>query len=99
VTGGTCVKSTVATLTTVSGVTVSAGTQLNIRLQAEGNGTTTLRTRVWTGATEPSTWQLTGTDTTAALQTPGGVYLSSYSPSATTNAIVTSWDDLAVNAL
>ncbi len=100
VTGGTCVKSTVANLTTVSGVTVTAGAQLNIRLQTEGTGTTTLRSRVWlAGTTEPTTWQLTGTDTTAALQGAGGVYLSAFSPSTTTNAIVASWDDLQVDLL
>ncbi len=99
VTGGTCVKPTVNAGGTVAGLTVAAGQQLNMRLQAQGSGTTTLRGKVWlAGTAEPAAWQITGTDTTAALQGPGGVYLYAYS-SSTTNAIVTSWDDLAVNLL
>jgi PKD repeat protein len=70
---------------TVSGLTYAAGTSLTIRVQAVGNGTTTLRTRVWqTGTTEPSTWQASVTDSTAALQAAGAVGLTSYLSSGAT---------------
>ena len=42
------------------------------RVQAEGANPTTIRAKAWkAGATEPSTWTVTATNTTAALQTAG----------------------------
>ncbi|MFI7589619.1 PKD domain-containing protein [Spongisporangium articulatum] len=84
--------------TTVAGLTYAAGTQLNMRLQVDGTGTTTLRFRVWRAdQTEPTTWQKTGTDTTAALQAAGGVGFNTYLSGSSTSAPVTiSFDDLAV---
>ena len=83
---------------TVPGVVVAAGDVLNIRLQAEGDGTTTLRAKVWrSGTTEPATWTATATDTTAALQAPGGVGLQNYLSGSATNApIVASIGDFQV---
>ena len=41
---------------------------LTVRVQAVGTGPTTLHARVWPSAgTEPSTWQVNATDSTAAL--------------------------------
>ena len=75
-----------------------AGQVLHLRLQATGTGTTTLRGRLWVdGATEPATWNLTATDTTAALQNPGAVGLFTYLSGTATNVPVTaSYDDFQV---
>ncbi len=86
---------------TVPGLTYTADQQLRIRFQIQGTGPTTLRAKVWAvGQTEPAAWQLQTTDSSAALQATGGVGVSSYLSSATTNAPVTvSWDDLAINPI
>ena len=72
-----------------AGVSLSAGTPLKIRLQVTGTAPTTLRFRVWSGASEPAIWQLTSTDSTAALQSPGAVGISTYLSSGSTIAPVT----------
>ncbi|MDM7830695.1 PKD domain-containing protein [Cellulomonas edaphi] len=90
-------------LTAVSlpGVTYVAGQKLNIRLQAQGANSTTLRAKAWLASqAEPTAWQLTATDSTADLQVAGGVGIGAYSPASTTNGPLTfSWDDFAVTAL
>jgi PKD repeat protein len=70
----------------VPGLTYTPGTTLNLRVQVFGTGTTTARARVWTGATEPTTWQISRTDATAALQANGAVGLAAYRPTANTTA-------------
>ena len=57
----------------------------------------TLNAKVWkSGTAEPSTWQATTTDTTAALQAAGGVGLAAYlSGSTTTNPVAVTWDNVA----
>ena len=63
----------------VPGVTSAPGTPLNVRLQLVGEGTTELAATVWTvGSSEPATPTVTRTDSTAALQAPGGVGISAY---------------------
>ena len=53
---------------------IVAGARLDARLQIVGANPTTLRIRVWPdGTSEPTTWQLTGTDSTPELQDAGGV--------------------------
>ena len=81
---------------TVSGVRYTAGTPVHLRFRAVGSGTTTLQGRVWFGdEAEPSTWQIQTTDSTAALQAPGGVGVHHYLSGSATNApIVMSVDDL-----
>ncbi len=87
-------ETTLATAT-LTGVTYAPGTQLKFHLQAVGSGTTTIRGNVWTGATEPATWRLTATDTTAELQDAGGVGLGQYVAASTTNGpVLFTWDDL-----
>jgi hypothetical protein len=84
------------TLVTVPGVTYSAGQQLVVRLQVSGVSPTTLRTKVWlAGTPEPAAWTSEATDSTAALQNPGGLGLVSYLSGSATNAPVTAtYDDL-----
>lgn len=87
---------TVLASSTVSGVTYAPGTQLKIRLQADGSGTTALRGRVWTSATEPTTWQVTANDSTAELQDAGGVGIGQYAAASTPNGPITyTWDDVS----
>ena len=71
----------------LAGVLLSADETFQLRLQAQGSGTTTLRTKFWeAGASEPASWTLTATDTTAALQNPGAVGYYSYLSGSATNA-------------
>ena len=80
---------------------LTAGETFQPRLQAQGSGTTTLRAKFWeSGTSEPAGWTLTSTDTTAALQNPGGVGLWSYLSTSATNAPITlRVDDLQATQL
>ena len=52
----------------------TVGSTLQIKVEATGTSPTTVRAKVWkTSQTEPADWQLSTTDSTAALQAPGGV--------------------------
>jgi PKD repeat protein len=74
----------------VPGLTYSAGSSLTMRVQVTGTAPAQLRARIWaSNATEPSTWQVSGTDSTAALQANGNVGFIDYQSSATTNAPIT----------
>jgi PKD repeat protein len=80
------VDKTLAGAVTVPGLTYTAGTSLSARVQVFGTSPTTVRAKVWrTNQTEPSTWQLSATDSQAALQTGGTVGLTAYLSSAATN--------------
>lgn len=93
--------STVVATQTLAGVVITVDEMFQIRLQAQGSGTTTLRAKFWeSGTAEPGAWMLTTTDSTAALQNPGGVgYYSYLSSSATNGPITLRVLDLQVNAL
>ena len=67
-----------------SGVTVAAGSTLSTRLQVTGTSPTTVRWKVWSGATEPTAWQQTATDSTSAVQGKGSIGLSTYLSGAST---------------
>ena len=70
----------------VPGLTYTAGARLNTRLQVTGTAPTTVRARVWLSTSaEPTTWQVTATDSTAALQSPGSVGLFTYISGASSN--------------
>jgi PKD repeat protein len=92
--GGT--ETALTSAATVPGVTLTAGGRLSLHAQALGANPTTLRARLWpTGNTEPTTWNATATDTTAALAGAGGFGINSFLSSAATNAPITlSFDDL-----
>jgi PKD repeat protein len=83
------------------GTPIAVGTILHLRMQAVGSGTTTLRTRVWRdGTAEPTTWQLTKTDATAANQVAGAFGIRAYLSGGVTNGpIVYQFDDFAATAL
>jgi PKD repeat protein len=73
----------------VPGLTVGANEMVNVRFQATGTSPTTLRLKVWkVGTPEPAGWQLTSTDSTAGLQSGGGIGLVTYLSGSATNAPV-----------
>lgn len=64
---------------------IPGGTAIWLRLQAQGTNPTVLRWKIWQdGTPEPATWTGTGTDSTPAMQAPGGVGLESYTNAGTT---------------
>jgi hypothetical protein len=67
-----------------------------LRVQVAGTSPTEIRARAWiTGSAEPTQWLQAATDTTAALQAPGGLGIFTYLSSSATNApIVLAVDDL-----
>ncbi|WP_394195505.1 PKD domain-containing protein, partial [Microbacterium foliorum] len=70
----------------IAGLTLAAGEELQVRVQAFGANPTTIRAKVWkTGTTEPAAWQVSTTDATAALQAAGHVGVAAYLGSGTTN--------------
>ena len=81
---------------TLAGVTLTPGARLHVRQQVEGTAPTRVRVRAWLdGTPEPTTWQQSVTDTTPAMQGPGGLRLSSYlSGAATGGPVVVAYDDL-----
>ena len=87
---------TTLTAADVAGAELRAGTKLSLRLQVTGTSPTTIRAKVWAdGTTEPATWQLSTTDSTAALQVPGSIGLHSYLSGSSTNVpSYVSFDDL-----
>ena len=89
------------TLTSVnlgSAFNYTTGATLNIRVQAVGTSPTTLRAKAWkTTQTEPTTWQVTTSDSSSGLQAAGGVGLATYlATTATNQPVVVSFDDLSV---
>jgi hypothetical protein len=85
---------------TLPGLTYTPGTVLTVRFDVSGNGTTTLSGKAWPkGQPEPAAWQVTGTDTTAALQRTGGVGVDTYvSGSATAVPVRLTVDDFWAGA-
>jgi large repetitive protein len=85
---------------TVPPSTYVAGKQLQVRLQATGSAPTTLRAKVWpVGSAEPGSWQVTTTDSTAGLQSPGGVGVATYMAGSSTNLpVLATFDDLLVTS-
>jgi PKD repeat protein len=85
---------------TVPGLAYTAGTKLDLRVEATGTAPTTIRARVWVhGTTEPTTWQTSATDSTSGLQEAGAVGVVAYvSGSATATPVVVRVDDLTATA-
>ena len=84
----------------VPGLTYTPGTPIWVRAQFTGTSPTTIRVRAWSGATEPTGWTYTGTDSTAALQAAGAVGVRGFLAANANPAPVTlSWDELTVKQL
>ena len=91
-------ESPIGNAVTVPGLTYDAGTFIWLRAQVTGTNPTTIKVRAWAqGQPEPTTWQYTGTDNSAVLQTAGSVGLRVYTNTTVTNAPVSVlFDDLLV---
>ena len=77
----------------------SPNTYIWLRVQVTGAGPTTLRAKAWkSGTAEPAAWHVTGTDTTAALQTVGTLGFRTYVSSSAVGATVFAFDDLTATA-
>lgn len=94
-------SSTVLANTTLPGLAYTPGTPVSLRVQVTGSNPTTLRAKAWAaGSAEPSAWQLTATDATAALQSAGSVGVEAYLSGSATNAPLTvRYDDFAASAV
>jgi len=80
-------ETTLAPAVGLPGVTYAVGDRLLVRVQATGTSPTTVQAKVWeSGTPEPTTWQVSRTDTTPALQVPGSIGLNTYLSSSATNA-------------
>lgn len=83
-------SSTILADTTIAGLTYTAGDKLVLKVRFTGATPTTIQAKTWpVGGTEPATWQLSATDSTAALQVAGPVGLESYLSASSSNAPVT----------
>lgn len=82
----------------VPGLTWTAGGVLKLTVQTTGATSTTLRAKAWTGATEPTGWQITSTDSTPALQAPGTVGLHAARSASATSSGGFSFDTFRVSA-
>jgi hypothetical protein len=81
---------TILTTQPVAGLVLAGGDVLYVRLLVSGTNPTTLSAKVWRGgATEPTAWMTTTTDSTASLQAAGGVGFYSYLSASATNAPIT----------
>jgi PKD repeat protein len=84
------VETTIGSEIQVAGLTYVAGTSLNVHAQVSGTSPTALNARVWASSgSEPSSWQVSRTDSTAGLQAAGGVGLRAYTSAITTNTPIT----------
>jgi len=67
--------------------TFAAGSAMNVRFEVFGTNPTTLRLKVWAaGTSEPTAWQLSASDSTAALQSAGTIGITSYLSGTSTSA-------------
>ncbi|MBG6214541.1 MULTISPECIES: PKD domain-containing protein [unclassified Cryobacterium] len=82
----------------IAGLTYTTGSAVQLRMQVTGSAPTTIRAKVWAlGTPEPAAWQITVTDSTAAMQTSGAVGLAFYLGStATVTPVTATFDDLIV---
>jgi len=73
-------------VTTLTGPRYTADTKLHTRLQVTGTGTASVQAKAWlSDAIDPSSWQLSSTDSTGSLQTAGSVGVHAYVSSSATN--------------
>lgn len=95
---GTAVSLGDAKLTNMS---IGTGDVVRIKLSVVGSGSTSLQAKVWEeGTAEPSSWQLSRTDSTADLQAAGSFSVSQYAMgSVTTLPIIVKLDDLVLTAV
>lgn len=77
---------TVLKSTTVTGLNVTAGTRLLVRMSVTGTAPTELRAKIWrVGQAEPSAWQVTTSDTNTSVPSTGSLMLAGYLSGSTSN--------------
>jgi CSLREA domain-containing protein len=93
-------KADLGTETTVSGLTHTANSFIQVRAEVVGTNPTTIRIKAWgDGQPEPAGWQYSTTDSTAILQTAGSCGLRAYLARSVTNTpVVFTFDDFLVTA-
>jgi hypothetical protein len=66
-------------------VTYTAGKVIHVKVEVSGTTPTTVKVKAWLdGASEPSGWQITATDSTSALQAAGSIGIRTVVGSAST---------------
>ena len=81
---------TVLSTTVLSGFGYSAGEKLAVRFDVSGGTSSALSGKVWrASASEPAAWTVTANDSTASLQSAGGLGLKFYTGSTMTSLPVT----------
>ena len=90
---GSTTDTLIGSETLISGLSAPAGSAFKVRFQATGTSPTTLRAKVWAASgTEPASWQVTVTDSTAALQAAGAIGLGlTVSSSNTAVPVTATW--------
>ena len=93
-------ESSMGSAVTISGLSQVPNSFIWVRAQVVGSNPTTINVKAWAdGANEPSGWQFTATDASAALQSSGSIGLRAYLASGVSNAPLTlSFDDYSVVA-
>ncbi|MFT3860689.1 PKD domain-containing protein [Micropruina sp.] len=88
-------ETTIASTSLGSAYNFAVGSTIQLRVQAVGTSPATVQAKAWkTTQTEPSTWQVSGTDSTSVLQAAGGVGVQTYLSGTSTNVpIIVSFDD------
>ncbi len=77
----------------LTGLSVTSGQYLRLKLELEGTEPTSVRAKLWPREqTEPAAWTVTATDSTAGLQTAGNLGIDVY-PSSTAAAPATATFD------
>src|SRR5665647_2303767 len=72
-------ESALANSFVLPGAGYAPGEKLTVRVRVSGTTPTVVSAKVWRASeAEPADWQVSGTDTTAALQQPGAIGLISY---------------------
>lgn len=82
----------------VTGLVLTPGTVYTVSFEVKGVGTTSLAAKLWKASNpEPSSWQISKSDTTAELQAAGWVGLDTYVPtSANAYPVTLSFTDIVV---
>jgi len=84
---------------TLPGITVAAGASIWFRAHVSGAAPTTVRVKAWSdGQAEPSSWQLTDTDSESVIQAAGNVGFRLWASNTVTNSpIQLGFDDYTVD--
>jgi len=92
--------STVIATKSISGMTWAAGSAFHLTTEVTGTNPTSIKAKIWAvGTTEPGSWQLETTDSTANLQTAGSTTLHYALGGSAASEAAVAFDDLTVSDL